>query len=490
MKKLLLLFSGLLISLVADAQKIICVTDSTTLKSYFGKTRQVISVRNNQVTVGTQVTVDSAPPKSEGQGSAGLPGGPIVRVTRNDNAAILRKELNAATRLMDWPSVLSSMARLQYHAFVNTQGKIDSLAYYLVRIDTLRAGRRFQMKEQIDRIEKEEFRVRLENQWRDILKNYTGLAESPKSVYAGYIPIYDRIKDLDGFLRTRPDTITQIDLVDYGLKEFPYQLKRFRKLKRINLKDNFISSATLDKKDFPKLTSISFQNNLMRDGSLKFTGGSGPATINLNDNYLTRIPKTHRKVKHLHLANSAIHEVTAGDIRNIKRLRVLNLYANTLTELPPKISRMRKLKELDLYRNRLSTLPATVTRMKRLETLAVSYNTLEDLPARIRSMKSLKTLYSHHNRLKTLPMLPKKLEILDVGHNRLEEVSAQVQPLQKLKTLDYSHNQVKGDLTFLLSLPQIKEIYLLENRYAATEEEEKYFSTIFTTLVGKGVTVK
>ena len=65
-----------------------------------------------------------------------------------------------------------------------------------------------------------------------------------------------------------------------------------------------------------------------------------------------------------------------------------------------------------------------------------------------------------------------------------------IRPLKQLKTLDYSYNQVRGDLSFLLQLPQIREIYLLENRYAANEEEEKEFSRVLFALISRGVTVK
>lgn len=488
MKKLILIFSGLLTGHFADAQKIICITDSTTIKQYFGGTPEIVFTTRGNRTVG--VTSQQAP-SAPAPENDGIPGGPLIRITKNDNAATLRKELGAVTRSMDWPSVMTSAGRLQYRAFVGSEGKIDSLAYYIVHTDTSRQNRNFMMRDKIGRIGLEGFRINLENQWMKVIQNYTGVAsKSPARTYTGFIGIGGKVKNLDEFLNSLADTVTTINLTDYGLREFPYQLRRFRNLKNINLKDNYIGSAMLDKKDFPKLVTISFQNNLLRDDSLKFTGGLRPPAINLTDNHYTRIPKTHRRVKYLYLANSSISEVTKKDIRKIRKVEFLNLYANTVTEITPKIARLKKLKELDLYRNRLSSLPPAITRMKKLETLAVSHNTLEELPPGIRSMSSLKTLYSHHNKLKALPPLPESLEVLDVGYNRIEEVSARVQPLKKLKTLDYSYNQVKGDLDFLLALPQIKEIYFMENHYASSEEEEKYFSKVFSTLVSRGVTVK
>src|SRR5690606_22016813 len=142
-------------------------------------------------------------------------------------------------------------------------------------------------------------------------------------------------------------------------------------------------------------------------------------------------------------------------------------YNNTLTTLTPKISRLKNLKQLDLYRNRLKALPARIIELKNLEILAVSYNDLTELPSNMQALENLKTLYAHHNRLYALPLLPERLEILDVGYNKIGgEVHHRIAPLKNLITLDYSHNLVSGDLDFLLNLPKIKEIYLLENQYA------------------------
>ena len=494
MRKPLFLILILLLSLSAGAQKIVCIGDSTMLKQYFGKAREVTSVSpDKKVTRTMQNTIVLPRPEvKQDEENVGIPGGPRISLPRQDAAALLRKQLTSVTRTMDWsPLLTGTTTRLQFHVYVNPQGTADSLIYCLVQADSTRGARVFRMRDRLANLEAGSLRTHLEAEWSKLLGNFKmETSDSPVRTYSGMIFLKTLPRDIGEFLSAQPDDITEINLTDFGLTEFPYQLKRFRNLQNINLKDNFIASATLDRKDFPKLATISFQNNLLANNSLRVTGRKGPTAINLTDNHFTRIPKTYRKVRYLYLANSSISEVTRKDIRKIKKVQFLNLYGNTLTEISPAIRRLKKLKELDLYRNRLSSLPSRLTRMKKLETLAISYNRLEQLPAGIRSMRGLKILYAHHNRLEALPVLPPNLETLDVGYNRLQEVSARVQPLKKLKTLDYSYNKVKGDLDFLLGLPQIKEIYLLENRYAGTEEEEKYFSRIFTTLVSKGVNIK
>lgn len=494
MRKPVFFFSVLfLTSLSAQAQKIINIADSTVLIRYFGQSVEVTTVSSDKkVTTATQTVIKLPGSEKSAEGeNTGIPGGPGIRVTRHNGGAALRKEMTAVTRTMDWSPVLTGMTRLQFHVFVNPEGSIDSLVYYLVRTDTTRRAGDFRMRDRLDKLEEGGLKTRLESEWMKIVKNFKDKTVTPTAhTYSGMVFLRTLPKNLDEFLSRQPENITEINLTDFGLTEFPYQLKRFRNLKNIDLKDNYITSFTIDRKDFPKLVTLSLQNNMLSDGSFRITGRKSPSAVNLTDNHFTHIPKTHRKVKYLFLANSSVSEIGRKDIRKIKKVQSLNLYGNTITEISPAVSRLKKLKELDLYRNRLTSLPSRITRMKKLETLAVSYNQLEELPAGIASMSRLKVLYAHHNRLQALPPLPLRLETLDVGFNRLKEISGRVEPLENLKSLDYSYNQVSGDLDFLLGLPQIKEIYLLENHYAGTEEEEKYFSRIFSTLVSKGVTVK
>ncbi len=462
-----LLFLLILLSPGIQAQKIIYVRDSTALKAHFIQR--------------PTVALPADPHSANGSWAAA----PVVRSVRNDHATILRKELTYVSRNVGEVS----FSRANFKAYVNPSGRIDSLAYYLVSTDTARRVTPPQRRDQLYTMLEKDLKDRLEKEWLSVLSEF--YIERPEQfTCSGMILMYHKKKNLEEYLNAQPADVKSVDLSDFGLREFPHQLRRFRKLKSINLQNNFIRTATLDKKDYPNLNSLSFQNNLLRDGGLKLTGGLKPEIINLTDNHFTRIPKTHRKVQHLFLANSAIDRISKKDIRHLKNVRSLNLYANKLTEISPRISRLRKLKELDVYRNEISDLPRAITRLKNLETLALSYNKLEELPAEIHKMNKLKTLYSHHNFLHKLPLLPASLETLDVGYNQIQEVTVQVQPLKNLISLDYSHNQVTGDLDFLLELPRIKEIYLLENRYAATEEEEKYFSRVFSTLVSKGVMVK
>jgi len=85
-------------------------------------------------------------------------------------------------------------------------------------------------------------------------------------------------------------------------------------------------------------------------------------TLYLNHNFLSSIPPTIAKLRHLEL---------------------LDLSGNNLTSLPPELGMLTSLKELYIFDNNLSTLPPELGTMHLLQTLGIEGNPLE---ARLKSM--------------------------------------------------------------------------------------------------------
>lgn len=476
-------------------QKIVTIQDSTTLKHYFGRQvkriytgpdKKVVEKIETSISLNSPLSLENAQKTNEG-----LAGGPIINVLRNDNTAMLNKRIRATMYSLDLSS-FQSLSKINYRAYLGQNSKMDSVVIFFSYRDTTQTTpQRYLWKENLIETLDEKILNDIKHALKEAVNEFSLSNQNVNETHLnGSFLLNFEKKDLNSYLSTLADTVSSISLADFGLRQFPEQLKRFRNLKNIDLKNNFIDYAEINKRDFPKLKVISFQQNLLTDKQLIFKGRHKIKTLNLNDNYFSTIPQTHKKVKYLFLANNSIVEVSKTDIRKIRKIESLNLYANQISSVSPKISKLKKIKELDLYRNNINELPNEITRLKKLQALALSHNKLKILPHQLANLTSLKTLYAHHNQLLDLPDLPAKLETLDVGYNRLEKVENYVKPLTSLKTLDYSNNFVKGVLNFLLELPDIKEIYLFENKYASTEEEEKYFSDVFYRLVSKGIKVK
>lgn len=378
---------------------------------------------------------------------------------------------------------------LYYKTYVNNKMKIDSFVTYIAKIEIVKVDNKSQIKHALMSIEDTDLKSRLIEKLKKAISEFKHLGKINTAFEInGFTTLRNKETNIIDLLASKPDTIRSISLENLGLTDFPEGLKRFKQLKEINLKGNMLREIILDKDDFPKLEILTIQENLLADSYVKISGNL--KTLNLSNNYLSKIPGRNGKSKSVLLANNYIKKIKHKDIRKLRHIEQLNLYNNQLFSISSKISKLKNLKELDLYRNNLVELPHQITTLKNLEILAISHNKLDKLPQEIINLKSLKTLFSHHNLLKTLPELPESLETLDLGYNKLNSISETVRSLRNLKVLDYSNNEVSGDLDFLFGFPEIKEIYLFENKYASNEDEEKYLSDVFYKLVSKGITVK
>ncbi len=303
----------------------------------------------------------------------------------------------------------------------------------------------------------EKWHADMQNAITHSLKDYSSLP--PQSIHT--VSLTYTKKDFKTYIRKfDPSTTTSLELENFGLTEIPQEVFAFKNLKKLSLKDNYISKVTIRKKDFPHLENLSLQGNLLNEKSGKFWNIK---ILNLIDNQYESLPKIGKKTDHILLATNFIKELNRKDIKRLKNSSNVNLYLNQLTYLPRSIKKLKKTKEIDLYRNQLQEIPKEIIKMKNLETLAISYNKLNNLPGNLHSMSNLKTLYAHHNHLEHLPSLPPNLELLDLGFNRLEAVDQPIKTLKNLKSLELAGNKITGNIDFILDLPKLEEVYIWNN---------------------------
>lgn len=90
-------------------------------------------------------------------------------------------------------------------------------------------------------------------------------------------------------------------------------------------------------------------------------------------------------------------------VRQVSRLRVLDLHTNRLRSLPPGLFALRSLAELRLHRNELRELPREIWGLRSLRVLVLSQNRLVTLPREIGELDALQELYLANNPLRSLP---------------------------------------------------------------------------------------
>lgn len=116
--------------------------------------------------------------------------------------------------------------------------------------------------------------------------------------------------------------------------------------------------------------------------------------------------------------------VVPSSIGDLKRLEVLSLQSNLLTNIPPEVCLLERLTTIHLQGNQLRTVPNLLGRLKNLTDLDLSNNMFEDFPAVLTTLPRLTVLHMRNNKLTTLPSGMTNLRtmvILDVQGNLITE---------------------------------------------------------------------
>src|SRR5678815_2478456 len=199
-----------------------------------------------------------------------------------------------------------------------------------------------------------------------------------------------------------------------------------------------------------------------------------------------RIAECQRKDgKSLNLAGLELEEIPPA-VRNLRKLRELDLGRNLIEELPEWIGELDSLVELYIIGNPLRTIPDSITRLERLRSLIVTGDSkvivpdmgglthlrrlalfrlgLPEVPPWIRRLRQLELLWLDGNPLKKLPEWIgelSQLTTLRVSNARLRSLPIELRDLDKLEKLGLNGNSQLGLPAEILNdeVSQILEYY-------------------------------
>ena len=98
---------------------------------------------------------------------------------------------------------------------------------------------------------------------------------------------------------------------------------------------------------------------------------------NMEDASLNSFPERVLKASNLEILNIShnnISDTLPAEIRNLTKLRILDISNNKMTNLPAEIGQLTNLEELDLSNNLFTGLPHELANLKTLKTLNISGN--------------------------------------------------------------------------------------------------------------------
>ncbi|XP_030858741.1 PH domain leucine-rich repeat-containing protein phosphatase 2 isoform X4 [Gorilla gorilla gorilla] len=254
--------------------------------------------------------------------------------------------------------------------------------------------------------------------------------------------------------------ISTVDLSCYSLEEVPEHLFYSQDITYLNLRHNFMQLER------PGGLDTLYKMNHLKTMVIENLEGNKHVThVDLRDNRLTDLDLSSLcSLEQLHCGRNQLRELTLSGFS----LRTLYASSNRLTSVNvypvPSL-----LTSLDLSRNLLECVPDWACEAKKIEVLDVSYNLLTEVPVRILSSLSLRKLMLGHNHVQNLPTLVEHipLEVLDLQHNALtrlpDTLFSKALNLRYLNASANSLESLPSACTEEESLSMLQLLYLTNN---------------------------
>jgi len=302
-----------------------------------------------------------------------------------------------------------------------------------------------------------------------------------------------------------PDFIV---LSNCSQKTFPKFLKKYPKLKRLVMDQNFMEAIpksikyqieleeldvsfnniiliALELTDLNHLRRLNLANNTYLErvpvlpSSLEALDISGTSvkidgadcTINIppalkelrvSSMRLTSVPKNALKLSQLRVlivSNNNITTLTPAETAAFPKLEVIDLTGNPLTSLPSSVGSLSQMKELRLSQTKLTALPAEISQMNMLEIIDIRNTEIEEYNIDMSRMTKLREILACDGRLKRIGReasmscnFLQSLEVFDFARNQLEGIPRQLGYLRNIRKIDVQANQIRqlpGELIFL-----------------------------------------
>lgn len=184
--------------------------------------------------------------------------------------------------------------------------------------------------------------------------------------------------------------------------------------------------------------------------------------------------KQLKNLRVLNLYENQLRSIDGIGVLGRTPLEDLNLGSNQLTTLPPDMGDLSSLMTLWLDDNHFDDFPVVLCSIRSLEELRLSGNQLQFIPQSISTLANLKTLALDNNKIEDFPMgileLP-YLENLWLRQNLLRELPDSLSDLKVLKTLSVSSNQLPLLPSAIHKMHTLKNIYANANKITFVDKE-------------------
>ncbi|KAF2677825.1 L domain-like protein [Lentithecium fluviatile CBS 122367] len=285
-----------------------------------------------------------------------------------------------------------------------------------------------------------------------------------------------------------PEDEDEIDLVHLRISSIPaLRLERFRKLKRLCLRQNQITDVEIPEVLAPTLVELDLYDNLISHVR-GFDAFTELTSLDLSFNKIKHIKRVNHltKLRDLYFVQNKIGAIEG--LEGLSHLRQVELGANRIREIQ-NLETLTGLEQLWLGKNKITELKGLDT-LANLTILSIQSNRLTSITG-LSALAKLEELYISHNAITQISGLTQNtnLRVIDVSANPIEhlegletlkhlqelwasnckldsfqEIEAQLRDKEELETVYFEGNPLQRKQMALyrnkvrLALPQVKQI--------------------------------
>ncbi|NPA33732.1 MAG: hypothetical protein GXO48_02255 [Chlorobi bacterium] len=281
------------------------------------------------------------------------------------------------------------------------------------------------------------------------------------------------------------DGLLAIDLSFNQLFSIPANVKDLHSLEFLALNNNLITKLPPTLSDLPNLKWLNLRGNVWINAEQVFdalANSKSLETLIVSECDIKELPDNIgnlKPLKYLDLRSNNMVKVSGG-LCELKNLEVLLLgyinfgeRMNYLEKIPSCIRNLRKLRKLDLRGNKLEALPASVKKLTNMEHLDVSLNELTRFPAGISSMKKISYLNLGGNKFSQFPTAICRLTNLDTlifdgfyfhpAKFKVKSLPSCIGNLEQLKVLSLNDQVIRNLPPSITNLSNLEELWVRNN---------------------------
>lgn len=237
---------------------------------------------------------------------------------------------------------------------------------------------------------------------------------------------------------TKDDTIENVQKLSESLKRLLVSGIHLKTVPE-NLIDSLIHLEKLD-----------LSNNQLSDGAIpeEIKKLERLSDLNLNNNKLTKVPSAIRRLKYLARLDLSKNGLdTLKGLEKNRRMQVLVLDDNKVTNVFPDISHMQRLEVLKCKGNSIKEIECDIRNLRSLRDLDLSGNNIVVLPSDVFFLPKLEYLSASQNKISKVPMFNIKvnnkhlINDIDLSDNKITKFPGHL--LRICRNTDLSSNKIK-----------------------------------------------